>query len=197
MSGQDRDNLRIASQLLKDAGFVLKDKQLVHKGTGIPLQFEVLLSSDTSVPHTQALVRGVERLGGKVTIRVVDSAQYVERLRKYDFDMIVHVVAQSTSPGNEQREYWGSNSADIEGGRNIFGFKSKAVDEMVEQLITAKSSEDLANHVKALDRVLQWNFLMIPQFYSNKDRVAWWNRLDMPKVIPSNGVDTMLWWVKK
>lgn len=194
--GQNRDNLRIAAMMLKDAGWAMKDGLLTNNQTGLKLEFELLLSSDALVPHSQALIRGIERLGGKVELRVIDSAQYVERINNHDFDMIIHTVAQSNSPGNEQREYWGSQSADMAGGRNVFGFKNSAVDQIIEDLIIAKDNKELETYTHALDRILQWSFIMIPQFYSATDRVAWWDKFGMPDKTPESGVDKMLWWLK-
>lgn len=183
--------------LLQQAGFELKNNVLVRSSDGAVLDFEILLSSSLSEANAQALVRGVERVGGKATIRIVDSAQYVEKVQAHDFDMVILVFPQSQSPGNEQREYWGSAAADQQGSRNYFGFKNKAVDALIEQLIASQSRDALIDHVRALDRILQWNFLLIPHFYSSADRIAYWEkRLDYPAQSSKKGVNLLTWWAK-
>ena len=195
-SGLDRNNLRKAAMLLKEAGWIVQDGKLTHQETGKLLEFELMLSSDSLVPHSQALVRGVERLGGAINLRIVDSAQYIERLRSHDFDMIVHGIAQSNSPGNEQREYWGAQSATIKGGRNVMGIQNPAIDQLIEQLIVADSRQSLINHVRALDRILQWSFLMIPHYYADTERLAWSSRIGFPERFSRMGADFTSWWIK-
>ena len=195
-SGQNRRNLRLAANMLKEAGWRLQDGLLTHEATGRKLEFELLLRSETFAPHAQIFVRGVERLGGKVSLRVVDDAQYLERLRSHDFDMIIAVFAQSQSPGNEQREFWSSAAADAPSGRNLAGLKSPAIDVLVEGVISASDRAALVTHVRALDRALQWQFLTIPMYYSDSDRLAWWDIFDQPDMIPSSGTSILYWWIK-
>jgi microcin C transport system substrate-binding protein len=192
----DRENLKAALGLLKDAGWVIDDKRrLVHGETGERLAFEVLLRSNLFVPHTQALERAVERLGGDVEIRVVDDAQYENRMESFDFDMTVDGWGQSHSPGNEQREYWGSEAADRPGSRNTIGIENPAIDVLVDKLIAAPDREALVARTRALDRALLWNFYLIPMYHIEVDRIAYWDRFGMPPGTPMMGTSTDFWWI--
>ncbi|MBO6838113.1 MAG: ABC transporter substrate-binding protein [Alphaproteobacteria bacterium] len=195
-SGNSREPLMKALELLRQAGWnVDGNRKLVHGETGKPFAFEVLLYSDLLVPHTQALKRGVERLGGSVELRVVDAAQYQNRLQTYDFDMVVSGWPQSLSPGNEQREFFGSDAAEREGGRNLAGVRDPAVDILIEDLIASPDRETLIARTKALDRVLLWNFYAIPMFHSKTDRFAFWNRFGYPENPPMMGTNPNIWWI--
>jgi len=194
-SGNNRGNLKKAAMLLKDAGWSIKNKVLTNDDTGEVFAFEIVLRSSQLEPHSQALVRSLERLGIKATIRVVDDAQYRRLTETFDFDMMVAVFAQSVSPGNEQREFWSSASAAREGSRNLMGITDPAIDELVELLIAAPDRESLITRTRALDRVLLWNFFMIPMFHSETDRLAYWNRFGLPDIIPKQGVTSSTWWV--
>jgi microcin C transport system substrate-binding protein len=195
-SGNSREPLMKALELLRQAGWnVDGNRKLVHGETGKPFAFEVLLYSDLLVPHTQALKRGVERLGGSVELRVVDAAQYQNRLQTYDFDMVVSGWPQSLSPGNEQREFFGSDAAEREGGRNLAGVRDPAVDILIEDLIASPDRETLIARTKALDRVLLWSFYAIPMFHSKTDRFAFWNRFGYPENPPMMGTNPNIWWI--
>jgi len=195
-SGNNRDQLRRAFELLQEAGWVVQDGALVHSETGQPFEFEVLLVQDLFTPHTQALVRGVERLGGAANIRVVDAAQYRNRVDSFDFDVIISGWGQSLSPGNEQRDFWSSEAADREGSRNTTGLADPAIDALVELLIASPDRETLVTRTRALDRVLLWNFLGVPMYHAKTDRIAYWNRFGVPDSEPPMlGTDTSFWWI--
>ncbi len=195
-SGNNRENLRKAYELLQQAGWEVKDKKLVNAETGEPFEFEIMLRGEALVPHTQPLVRSLKRLGIEANIRAVEDAQYESRLENYDFDMIVSGWGQSLSPGNEQRDFWGSDTADRPGGRNLIGVRDPAIDELIELVISAPNRESLVQRTRALDRVLLWNQFVIPMFHINVDRIAYWNRFGIPdKPIPLQGVDTSAWWI--
>ena len=194
-SGNNRDQLRIALDLLKQAGWEIRDRKLVHAETGAPFEFEVLLRSDLFVPHTQSLERSVERLGGAVEIRVVDDAQYENRMESFDFDVAVGGWGQSHSPGNEQRDYWGSEAADRPGSRNLIGIKDPAIDQLIEALIASPDRETLVARTRALDRALLWGHYLIPMYHIEVDRIAYWDRFGIPETIPMNGVTTDVWWI--
>ncbi|MDW3204941.1 MAG: extracellular solute-binding protein [Alphaproteobacteria bacterium] len=195
-SGNSRETLKTALELLQQAGWTINsDRKLVHAETGKPFAFEVLLYSDLLVPHTQALKRGVERLGGSVELRVVDAAQYQNRLQTYDYDMIVSGWPQSLSPGNEQREFFGSDAAGRDGGRNTAGVRNPAIDILIENLIASPDRETLIARTRALDRVLLWNFYAIPMFHSKTDRFAFWNRFGYPEPPPMMGTNPTIWWI--
>ena len=126
----------------------------------------------------------MDLLGNKSTIRLEDSAQYTRRLNSFDYDIIVGNFAQSQSPGNEQRDFWGSEAADREGSTNLVGIKDKAIDKLIDQVIFAKDRQELVAATRALDRVLLWNKFVVPQWFSPHSRIAFWNRYDQPDRLP-------------
>jgi microcin C transport system substrate-binding protein len=146
----------------------------------------------------QPYIGNLERLGIKSKLRMVDSAQYTRRLDGFDYDIIVGNFAQSDSPGNEQRDYWGSEAAGREGSRNLIGIKDPAIDKLVDKVIFATSREDLIAATRALDRVLLWNDFVVPQWYAPKVRIAYWNRYGQPTTLPSLTPGfTQVWWFDK
>ena len=192
---QQRDNLRKALELLQQAGWIFKDRKLVRAETGEPFKFEILLVQPGFERITLPFVQNLERLGIEASVRTVDSAQYINRVNDFDFDMIVSSWGQSQSPGNEQREFWGSAAADHTGSRNLTGLKDSAVDALVELVIAAPDRESLVTRVHALDRVLLWHYLVIPHWHIPYDRIAYWNKFGQPAVIPINGAVTSAWWI--
>jgi microcin C transport system substrate-binding protein len=197
-SGNNRANLRKARNLLREAGwkFDRERKQLIHGKTGRAFAFEVLLVSPLFERVVLPFKKNLERLGITVNVRTVDSAQYQEREQNFDFDMIVTTWGQSSSPGNEQRLFWSSDAAGRPGSRNLAGIKNPVVDALVEQLIAAPTRESLVTHTHALDRVLLWQYLVIPHWHTGTDRIAYWNKFGIPKITPKNGVSFSSWWVE-
>ena len=192
-----RDNLRQALALFREAGYEIKDTKLVEAKTGAQFTVEFLVDD----PQTQRFVLfykpSLERLGMTVSVRVVDSAQYENRLRQWDFDIIVASWGQSLSPGNEQRDFWSSAAADRPGSRNLVGIKNAAVDQLIERVIFTKDRDDLVAATKALDRVLLWNFYVVPQWTYGKQRTARWDRFARPQNMPKYGAaafPTVWWW---
>jgi len=194
-SGNIRKNLRIASKILKAAGWVIKDGKRVNEKTGQVLEFEVLLVSPLFERVVLPFAKNLERLGVKVKVRTVESSQYQRRIDTHDYDMIVGGAGQSLSPGNEQRSFWGSAAADMEGGRNTIGIKDPVIDELIEKVISAADRKGLVTAVRALDRVLQWGYWVIPHFHSKYDRVAYWNKFGRPRITPIQGNQFLAWWV--
>jgi len=192
-----RENLREAIRLLKAAGYELRDQQLVNAKTGEPYTVE-LLSEDPSFERVFLSYKpSLERLGMTVNVRTVDPTQYINRLRSWDFDVITSGWPESLSPGNEQRGFWGSQAADQSGSDNLGGIKNPAVDAMIDQVIFAKSRPDLEAAVKALDRILLWNFYVVPQWYYPYARTARWDRFGHPETMPKYGAaafPTVWWW---
>jgi microcin C transport system substrate-binding protein len=139
----------------------------------------------------------LERLGMTVSIRIVDDAQYQNRLRAFDFDLTTHVWPQSLSPGNEQREFFGSQAADSPGSQNLCGIKNPAIDALIERIIFAKHREELVAACKALDRVLLWNFYCVPHYLSGTMNYARWDRFSRPEPLPKYGISAFptLWWL--
>ena len=194
-SGNTRDGLRQALTLLKDAGWSFKGEKLVNDKTGAPFEFELLLDDPLMERISLPFVQNLKRLGITATVRTVDVAQYEKRMETFDFDMAVVVIPQSLSPGNEQREFFGSEAADQQGSRNLLGVKSKVIDELIEQLIAAPSRESLVTHTRALDRVLQHDYYVIPQFHLAAFWVAYWDKFRRPAVTPKYGLGFDTWWV--
>ena len=190
-----RDNLRIALKLLREAGYAIRDGRMVHTESGEPLAFEVLLFQKSFERVVQPFRKNLERLGVDVSVRLVDSNQYVQRVRNFDFDLISQVIPQSDSPGNEQREYWHSSNVDVTGSRNYMGVDDPVVDELVDLVIQAPDREALIHRVRALDRVLLRGHYVVPHWHLTKDRVAYWNKLQRPEVTPKNGIDIDNWWI--
>lgn len=189
-----RDNLRQALTLLQQAGYRVQDGTMVHSETGEPLSFEFLLHQKNFERIVLPFKNNLERLGMKVDVRLVDTNQYVERVQGFDFDIITQVIAQSDSPGNEQRDFWHSSVADVKGSRNYAGVSDPVVDDLVEQVIQAPNREELVHRTRALDRVLLHGHYVVPQWHLSMDRIAYWSFLERPETTPKNGVDVNNWW---
>jgi microcin C transport system substrate-binding protein len=191
-----RANLREALRLLKEAGYEVRNQRLVGRN-GQQLTAEFLLSDPNFERVVLPYKSSLERLGIAVSVRTVDDAQYENRLRQWDFDIIVASWGESLSPGNEQRDFWGSAAADRPGSRNLIGIKNPAVDAMIERIIYAKSRDELVAATHALDRVLLWNHYVVPQWNYGKVRTARWDRFGRPDVMPKYGLSafpTVWWW---
>ncbi|CAO3418083.1 extracellular solute-binding protein [Azospirillum doebereinerae] len=195
-SGNIRANLRTALGLFKEAGWELKNNKLTNVKTGEPFRFEFLLVQADMERIVQPFLRNLERAGIEAGIRVVDTAQYQNRTDNFDYDVIIERFAQSLSPGNEQRDYWESSRADLPGSKNSIGIKDPAVDALVEKVIAAPDRDSLIAATRALDRVLLWNWYVIPHWHDSVYRVAYWNRFSHPAVAPKYGLGfTDLWWI--
>jgi microcin C transport system substrate-binding protein len=193
-----RNNLREAMKLLKEAGHEVKNRKLVGKD-GAPFAIE-MLTQDPSFERVLLFFKpSLERLGITVTIRTVDAAQYENRLRNWDFDMIVASWPQSLSPGNEQREFWSSQAANRAGSRNLVGIADPAIDKLIERVIFATDRDDLVAATKALDRVLLWHHFVVPQWTYGKVRTARWDRFSRPEIMPKYGMSAFpdIWWFDK
>jgi microcin C transport system substrate-binding protein len=189
-----RANLRESARLLKEAGFEVRDRKLVD-AAGKPVTVEILVQDPSAERIALFYKPSLERIGVTASIRIVDDAQYENRLRSFDYDMIIDQWGQSLSPGNEQREYWGSQAADQPGSRNAIGIKNPAVDTLIDKVIFAKDRSELVAATRALDRVLLWNFYVVPQFSYPFSRYARWDRFshaELPKYARS-GLPS-LWW---
>lgn len=190
-----REQQREAYRLLTEAGWSVRDDRMVDQH-GIPVKLEFLLVQAEFERVLLPYKRNLADLGIELEIRRVDVSQYINRLRSRDYDMIVSGFGQSNSPGNEQREYWHSSSADNPGSRNFIGLKSPAVDTLVESLIAATSRESLITHTRALDRLLLWGHYVVPNWHIKTWRVAYWNHLAHPAVTPRYDIGLMTWWHK-
>lgn len=193
-SGNIRRNLRAALKILRAAGYKIEKNQAISPKTGKPVEFEILLVSPAFERIAAPFVKNLSRLGIKANVRTVDQSQYINRIRAFDFDMIVSSFGQSESPGNEQRDYWSSAAAERPGGRNVIGIKDPAIDALIEKIVDAKDRKSLIHTTRALDRVLLWNHFVVPQWHVRISRMAWWDKFGIPKH-PKYGVDTMSWWI--
>jgi microcin C transport system substrate-binding protein len=191
-----RANLREAMKLLRDAGFQFRDQKLFDSA-GKQISIEILVQDPPSERIALFYKPSLERIGVTTSVRVVDSTQYENRLRNFDFDMNIQIWGQSLSPGNEQREFWGSQAADQAGSQNVVGIKSPVVDELINQVIFAKDRAGLVAATKALDRVLLWNFYVVPQFTYPYVRYARWDRFSHAEPLPKyghSGLPSLWWW---
>ena len=192
-----RNNLREALRLFREAGYEVKDTRLVDARSGKQFAVEFLVDEPAAERFVLFYKPSLDRLGMTVNVRVVDAAQYENRLRQWDFDIIVASWAQSLSPGNEQRGFWSSQAADQPGSRNLIGIKNPAVDSLIERVIFTRDREDLVAATRALDRVLLWNFYVVPQWTYGKQRTARWDRFGHPETMPKYGASafpTIWWW---
>ncbi len=194
-SGMIRAQQRQAYQLLQEAGWRIVDDKMVD-AQGKPVVIEFLLAQTEFERVLLPFKRNLADLGIDLVIRRVDVSQYITRVRSRDFDMIVGSFPQSNSPGNEQREFWMSSSADKPGSRNYIGLKDPAIDTLVESLINADSRASLVAHARALDRVLQWGYYVIPNWHIKTWRVAYWDHIGHPQVAPKYDIGINTWWIK-
>ena len=193
-----RGNLRIARRILKKEGWIIKNDILVNKETMEPLKFEILLRSPLFERIVLPLKRNYKKLGIDVSIRTVqDDSQYQKRLEEFDFDMVVSNFGSIISPGNEQKNWWGSKAADQKGSMNISGVKNPVLDEIINKLIESENREDLIIYSRILDRILLFNYYIIPQFHIDHYRVAYWNKFSRPLVSPKYDLGFDFWWYDK
>ncbi|WP_075654008.1 extracellular solute-binding protein [Pseudochrobactrum sp. B5] len=191
-----RTNLRHAIDLFAQAGWVVKDGKLTNdKGEVFTLEF--LTNNPNEERVVNPYINNLRRVGINASLRVVDDAQYQARVNDFDYDIITTVVAQSQSPGNEQREMWSTQSADLKGSKNYAGIKNPAIDKLIDRVVYAKDHDELVAATRALDRVLLWNYYTVPQWYSDTINVAYWNKFGLPDKQPDYaGIDPFSWWVK-
>ncbi len=192
-----RDNLREGLKLLHEAGYEVQNTKLVNTKTNENFAVELLAEQPAFERVMLFYKPSLERLGMTVTVRTIDPSQYENRLRQWDFDIVINSWGESLSPGNEQRGFWGSQAADIPGSRNLIGIKNPAVDALIDRVIFAKDRDELVAATHALDRVLSWNFYVVPQWTYGKVRTARWDRFSRPQTMPKYGTSafpTIWWW---
>jgi microcin C transport system substrate-binding protein len=194
-SGNIRDGLRAALKLLKEAGWTFKGEKLVNDETGQPFEFEILLVQPEFERIVLPFKKNLERMGINARVRTIDPAQYQKRMETFDYDMTVVGFGESLSPGNEQREFWGSQAADEQGSNNLLGIKNPVIDELIEELIRAPDRPSLVAHTRALDRVLQYGYYVIPNYHLAAFRVAYWDKFRRPAISPKYAVGLDTWWI--
>jgi microcin C transport system substrate-binding protein len=193
-----RRNLLQARQLLIAAGWQVKDGRLTNRA-GRVFDFEILLYSPFFVRVMEPFTKNLAKLGIKATIRQVDVAMYINRIKSFDFDMMVNVFGQSQSPGNEQVDYWHSSSAAREGSGNLIGLQDPVVDDLVEKIVYADTQEELTAACMALDRTLWYGYYLVPNWFIPYHRVTYWNKFAKPATLPDYYAPLdalMTWWVK-
>ena len=195
--GNNRNSLKTAFQLLENAGWEVKNNQLIEIKSGRPMQFEILLDLQEYQRMVLPFIRNLKRLGIEAKLRIVDPQQYVNRTNDFDFDMTITSLRQSLSPGNEQRDFWHSSEADRKGSRNLMGIKDPVVDELIALIINAPDREQLVYRTRALDRVLLWGHYVIPHFHSQTFRIAYWNKFLRPAIPPKYSLGLDNWWFKQ
>lgn len=193
-TGRNRPNLRKATKLLFEAGYTIRDNKLVG-ADGQPFVIEFLLAESSFKRIINPYVRNLLRIGVGATIRIVDVANFQNRMRSYDFDVVISRYVQPLTPGIEQQAYFGSRFADVPGQRNLAGIKNPSVDYLIDKIIAATSRQNLVTAVRALDRVLMWNHYVVPQWYKGAHNIAYWNRFDRPKKKPAFDLGMLdTWW---
>lgn len=191
-----RKHLQEASKLLADAGWKIGSDRALRNAANQTLAVEILLVQPDFERVVLPYVQNLRLLGVQASVRIVDSAQYQRRVTSFDYDMIVDNFAQSQSPGNEQREYWGSAAADHQGSQNTIGIKNPVIDKLVDRIVFAKDRDELVAATRALDRVLLWNFYVVPQWYTVADRVGMWDKFARPQRLPSQATAfQQVWWL--
>lgn len=190
----ERENLKLARDLLEQAGYVVQNNQAYKNG--IPLRFTLLLDNPAFERLAIRYARNLKLLGITMEIQKLDSSQYTNRVKSFDYDMIVGIIPQSLSPGNEQRYFFGSVSADTQGSRNYSGVKSALVDCLIDRLINARSRDELVLATRTLDRVLLDMDIVVPHYFLPSFRLAIWDNIAMPKVQPIYDMSPMLWWAR-
>jgi microcin C transport system substrate-binding protein len=193
--GKLRENLRQALGLLTEAGYTLNGTQLVD-ANGTQLSFEILMHQPTLEAIAANLQRNLGQIGIAVSVRMVDTPQYINRLRSFDYDMIYTGWTQSYSPGNEQRFFFGSSSATEQGSSNYAGMADPGIDSLIDKLIAADDRDTQLATTEALDRVLLAHDFVVPGYALRYSRTARWDRFSHPETLPefANGFPTIWWW---
>lgn len=194
--GYNRQALLSARQKLLQAGFYYQDMKL-YQPDGQPAKLEILIADDKISRVLLPYVRNLKKLGIDASIRQVDAPQYLERLRRFDYDMIIAGYPQSLSPGAEQSYMWGSEAADEQGNQNYSGIKNEAIDDLISKIILADNREQIVLYTKVLDRVLRAGYYMVPMYGSTQTRVVYWDKYRHHKQLPDNAVGVDYWWVDK
>lgn len=193
-SGFNRNNLLIAQKLLKAAGYVIRDGKLYDR-TGKAIQIELLMQQENPQRELMPFVRNLKKLGIQVNLRQVDVPQYMERIRRQDFDMMVLKLPQTLTPGKEQAQFWGSAAADEAGNYNYSGIKNPVIDKMIEKIVRAKTREEVVLYTRVLDRLLRAGYYQILTYGKPERWFAYWDIYQQPSVKPKLSVGWEYWWV--
>jgi microcin C transport system substrate-binding protein len=195
-SGFNRQNLLVAQQILKDAGYVIRRNQLYDR-QGKAVRIELLMQQENPQRELMPFVRNLNRLGIQVNLRQVDVPQYVERIRHQDFDMMMLKLPQTLTPGKEQAQFWGSAAADESGNYNYSGIKNPAIDQMINKIVAAKTREEVVLYTHVLDRLLRAGYYQILTYGKPERWFAYWDMYQQPKIKPKLSVGWEYWWVDR
>ena len=196
-SGRDRTLLRKALGLFREEGYSLKNRVMVDK-QGKPFEIELLLPGGSSQERIAlSYADNLRNLGIKLIIRNVDAAQFEERRKNFDFDMLSWRWNGSLSPGNEQYFRWSSPFADRKGSYNFSGVKNAGVDAMIDELLKARKREDFVDAVRALDRLLVSGFYVLPHYHLSNQLIALSSHIRMPEISALYGTQPATWWAEK
>lgn len=192
----ERTHLREVVKLFGEAGWKIQNGKMTNEKTGEPFVIEILGNDETDEVISNPYINMLKKVGIDATLRIVDPSQYINRVNNFDFDMLTTTLPQSDSPGNEQRDFWSSKAADSAGSRNLMGIKNPVVDALIDKVIFAKDREELVAATHALDRVLLWNFYVVPQYHRSVVWLAYWNKFGIPEKQPTYlGPDIESWWI--
>ncbi|WP_428671908.1 ABC transporter substrate-binding protein, partial [Roseibium sp.] len=196
-SGSDRALLRKASELLQEAGYRRQGADLIGPD-GNPLEIEFLNNTTVFEKITNPVIKNLERLGIKASLRIVDPAQYQSRMNDYDFDIASRRFSLSPTLSDSIREIWGSRAAETPGTYNVAGISSPVVDALIDRIIAARSREEMNTGARALDRVLRSGYYWIPHWFKSIHTVALWDVYGYPEKIPRYAFPIEeLWWIEK
>ncbi|MFT6266191.1 MAG: microcin C transport system substrate-binding protein [Oleiphilaceae bacterium] len=195
-NGNIRKQIKQALQLLKEAGWIIKNGQLTNTTNKKIFQFEILIRQTGIQRLIMPFIKNLERIGITATARLVDSTQYKVRMDNFDFDMTTYSLSQGNAPSYEQRDYFHSSNVDTPGSQNYSGVNHPAVDALVNSVISAKGRPELISAMRALDRVLLWNHYTIPNWHLDYHRLASWDKFERPKNQPIYKLAIENWWLK-
>tara|TARA_B100000683_G_scaffold242954_2_gene252044 strand:- start:8959 stop:10872 length:1914 start_codon:yes stop_codon:yes gene_type:complete len=194
--GKLRKNMKLAMQLLRSAGWEYQNQRLINSQNGQHFQFEILINSPSFQRVLLPYSKNLAKIGIETSVRIVDRAQYKVRLDDFDFDMTVFVLPQSASPGQEQRLYFHSSQANVRGSKNLSGIQDPVVDAMIQHITSANTHADLVAAVRAMDRVLLWNYYSIPHWHLGYHRLAYKNIFSKPRNPADMSLAFQTWWVR-
>ena len=197
---KQRANLKKAVKLLNEAGYDFVNGKMTNLKTKEPLTIEVLSNSANGASFTRVMLPFIENLrkiGIDMTFRNLEVNIFKNRLDNFEFEVAILSYRLSNMPGNEQKEMWGSASADIKGSFNVLGIKNPVVDTLIQGLINANNEQVYKAYVKALDRVIMRQHYFIPQWYSGTERIAYKSSLKHPQTKLKPGVDIYTWWLEE
>ena len=191
----NRNYLKIAKQILLEAGYKIVDEKMISPVTNKPVELEIIYRFQGFERAILAYKENLAKIGIALVPRLVDHGQYSVRMANFDYDLIISDFAPLTFPGRSISQFWHSNS-DIKGSSNLSGIKNKLVDSLIDKLVESNSKDEVLAYAKALDRVLLWNYYTVPQFYSNSFKSVYWDKFGIPEVKPEYAIGIEAWWQK-